>query len=117
MFTNIKKVTNSQWSVKSGVVAFANNQPDHKNEGWACVPLYSAEVGRFLPIPQTNDFMEGLWISTEKGCCKVIDRDWTISGQWENGTIVVLLDKNKGAGGDVEVVISAEGEISMNKAP
>lgn len=116
MFTNIKSVTNQQPSAGQGGVAFANNQPNHAGEGWACVPGFSGEVGRHLPVPQTSKFAEGLWVYTLRGLCQVIDNDWQISGMWDNGTEDVFLQKGQGAGGDIKVRIDANGNISMAKA-
>ncbi len=115
MFTNIKRVTNQQPATAQGDVAFANNQPGHVGEGWACVPAFNADVGRYLPIPQTNNFAEGLWIYTIRGCCKVIDNNWTISGQWDSGTEETFVAEHQGAGGDIQATISPQGNISMSK--
>lgn len=116
MFTNIKTVKNQQPSTGQGAVAFANNQPGHAGEGWACIPGFEADVGRYLPVPRTDEFAEGLWIYTILGRCQVIDKDWIISGQWENGSEEIFLKKNEGAGGNIKVTIDSQGHISMSKA-
>ena len=116
MFTNIKTVTNQQPSTGQGGVAFANNQPGHAGEGWACIPGFSAEIGRYLPVPLTSNFAEGLWVYTTRGRCQVIDNDWTISGQWDGGTVEIFVQKGQGAGGNIKVTVDSQGNISMIKA-
>lgn len=114
MFTNIRKVTNQQPFTPKGGVAFANNEPDHAGEGWACVPGFSAAIGRYLPVPRTSKHEQGLWIYTMRGCCQVIDDDWKIKGKWNGETEETFL--KEGAGGNIEVKIDPQGNISMSKA-
>ncbi len=114
-FTNIRKVTNQQPADPKGGVAFANNQKHHSDEGWACVPGYDKILGRYLPIPAVSEYEEGLWIYTIRGRCQVIDHDWTIKGKWDDGTVVELIARGGGAGGEVQATIASDGYITMSK--
>lgn len=116
VFTNIEAVYNEQ-SGDRGEVAFVNMQEGHAYESWACGPEFFGETRRNVPIPQTEDWEQGLWIYTEKGLCKVIDNDWTIKGWWlgdESGAFV-LIPKNEGAGGNIAAKIAPDGKITMAK--
>lgn len=115
-WTNIKKVTNQQPANAQGGVAFANQQTDHAWESWACAPGFDDDTGRHVPVPQTSNFQDGLWIYTIKGRCQVIDNDWTITGKWDCGNEVILIPKGQGAGSDVQATIDAAGNITMRKA-
>lgn len=116
MFTNIKTVTNQQPSTPNGEVAFVNQQLGHAWESWACAPGFSGDIGRYLPVPQTGDISEGLWIYTMRGLCKVIDNDWMISGQWLGGSEEIFIKPGEGAGGEIQVTIDPQGNLSMGKA-
>lgn len=116
MFTNIESVMNQQPSTDRGGVAFVNRQPGHAWESWACEPGFEGQVGRYLPIPRTGDFQQGLWVYTIRGKCRLIDNDWKISGKWEDGSTVTFLEKDGGVGGNIKLKIGSAGDISMSKA-
>lgn len=115
-YTNIEKVTNQQAANARGGVAFANQQPGHAGESWACAPGFDGETVDKVPVPQTNDYQKGLWIYTIKGCCQVIDDDWTITGKWTETDTALLIARGEGAGGNIQVIIAADGNITMSKA-
>lgn len=112
MVTNIKTVTNQQTPGAFdgyGAVALANNQPTRFGESWACAPGFDGEVGRSLPIPETDNYDEGLGVYTVMGRVQLIDSTGMIRGRWSSGEHPVYLD----AGGDVSLTIQSNGDIRL----
>lgn len=99
-----------------------------QNDSGRSVIAFNAEnVGNsFLITPgATATTNPGLWISwhadkplvlaTAKGVCRVWDANWQIHGAWEGNTneVIFLNGQANGVGGDVQVNVADDGDITM----
>ena len=106
------------------------NIKSFRNMSARSVIAFNAEtVGNsFWVKTGSNDTKAGLWISwhkelplvlcTSKGVCSIWDTDWKIHGLWEGypNEIIFLEGGSAGVGGDIQVTITSDGDIRMNKA-
>lgn len=79
----------------------------------SCLPGFDGEIGRSLPIPQTGDPDEGIWIYTHRGLVQVYESAGRIRGRWNNTDI--LTSDWCDAGGNVTVTLYSDGQVHVGR--
>ena len=95
----------------------------------SAVAFNSENIGNsfWIQSTSTTQTQPGLWISwhqdrplvfmTPKGVCHVWDKDWEIRGIWEGTVdeILFLSGGEQGVGGNIDVSINQQGDLTMRK--